>query len=134
MVICPECGFPVDEGFVVAPEEAVRCLFCKWVGSRKDLLLIAGGDLQNHPQMLDRLRVLMEFLSNNIVPQIGIKVVQLGLLPGDVRFAPLLASILKKVTLAAFRTLVTELLQEDRSGSEAGREVHREASGEGTAG
>ena len=34
---CPECGrkiFPNDE----IPEEKYRCLFCKWVGTKEELI------------------------------------------------------------------------------------------------
>lgn len=111
MVICPQCGAPRDDdgSIIVSDEEPVTCRFCSWSGTRRELLLLASNDLAKHPQIIDRLNVLMEFMARNIGPQVGIKLIKLGLVPADKEFAPLLAGLTRDSMNVAYKALVLGL-------------------------
>jgi len=121
MVICPECGAPKkDDSLIVSESELIKCQFCGWSGERKELLLLTSGDLAEHPQLVERLHVLMEFMARKIGPQVGIKLVKLGLVPMDREYAPLLAELTRDSMQAAYKSVVTGLFpaeEKDVSGT-----------------
>lgn len=122
MVICPQCGAPREDSALVTSEtDTVECRFCGWTGIRKELLFLTSGDLANHPQIVDRLTVLMEFMARKIGPQVGIKLVKLGLVPTDTKYAPLMAELVRNSMRAAYKSVVLGLFPtEENDGPEAG--------------
>jgi hypothetical protein len=120
MVICPSCGAPRDDDAIITSEdEEVSCRFCGWKGARRELLLLASNDLAQHPQILDRLTVLMEFMARSIGPQVGIKLIKLGLVSAEVEFAPLLAGLTRDSMNAAYKSLLLGLFPTEEDDAEA---------------
>jgi len=125
MRICPECGWPhSDVPVLIEGESDEECSFCSWKGPSKDLLLIAGGDLENHPQLMDRLRVLMEYVAQYVGPQMVVKMIKLGLLPADMQYKELIATVSRDISRGAFKSAVVGLFpmkeQEDADETEPG--------------
>lgn len=110
MVVCPDCGCPVEEeSSIIATDREVFCKFCKWSGVSKDLLLLTSNSLSDHPQIIDKMTVLMEFFHKNLAPHIQMKILKLGLVPAEPEFAVILATMTRDAMQAAYKEILLGL-------------------------
>lgn len=116
-VICPECGYPYEDNTYVVAERSVTCANCRWSGSSANLLQVRG-ELQGG---VDTLQQLYLFLGKNITPQIGVKMMELGLLcrEGSVENVSHVAHTLVTISRATFKTIL-ELVTKEEEGSRDG--------------
>ena len=110
-MICPECGYPYDDDSSIVAVRDIICANCRWSGSSSKLLQVKG-ELKGG---VDVLQQLYFFLGKSIAPQIGVKLVELGLLapdkdPGNV---VRIARVLSLVSRASFRSVLESLAPEE---------------------
>ena len=111
MVVCPRCGCPQEEDFLIESVRQVRCGHCSWEGSSEDLILVQDGKFAD-PRAFVKLYT---FLHKEVSPVIGRTLIQLGLAtadksPSNVRF---LTGLLIAFTRAGFEALLKGVLDPD---------------------
>jgi len=112
MVICPECGYPYEDEAYTIGERNIQCANCSWSGSSSKLIAAPEA------APVDKLQELFRFLGKDIGPQIGVRLVKLGLLTNssEPENVAKIARVLQAGARGAFRGLVTALFTEEVNG------------------
>lgn len=121
MLICPKCSFPQDDVLVSSDSEEVKCALCGFTGVRSDLLRIVSDKI-DAPRVLDKLKVLMEYLHYDIAPLLAKMLVNLGFIPNDLPYdyrCALLADTTRNAVRAMYSSVVEGLLMEENDGPDS---------------
>ena len=112
MLVCPICAYPVKDDLMVTSVHNTVCVLCGHRCESSDLVEYHDGDKLVSPEVFVQL---MRFLANDISPQIGGKLVQLGIVSSDssaVNIA-LFTKLLISISRASFRAVLDGVLLHD---------------------
>lgn len=123
MVVCPQCGYPQQGTFGIIAERDTSCQRCDWTGLSSDLIAVPDGKFAD-PKSFDEL---YKFLQEKISPQVGRKMVELGLVkqidtgrmtPAEAKeHLKVFTELLIGYSRAGFESILRGVLERDGTGS-----------------
>jgi hypothetical protein len=109
VVVCPECGFPVEDDSRVIAARRVKCDNCAWTGDSSKLIEVLGGSTISP----DVFRQLFLHISRVVSPSVAAKMLQLGLISEKRNAENLksIASILRAGSRGMFEGIVRAMTE-----------------------
>jgi len=112
MLVCPNCAFPVENDLRVMSVSNVVCVLCGHRCESSDLVRYRDDAKIVNPKVFVEL---MQFFTQAITPQIGGKLVELGIMSADPSLENIAAftKLLIKISRASFQAVLEGVLIQD---------------------